>query len=208
VRYLREEKPGEAVREFQAALDIEPERGPTHAMLGAAYVAGEQPDRALQAYRRALELEPAEGAHHNNLGTLLVSTGSLEEALEHFRRAAQLDTDRAARYRFNIGAALLNAGRTEEALPMLQQAIRDDPTLATVHFFLGVALFRTSPRQPTAEAPDRVAGRPGTIEAFERYLQLDPEGEFAGPARDYLEQLGVPASEMLLPTVPAPQDFD
>jgi hypothetical protein len=70
-----------------------------------------------------------------------------------------------------------------------------------------VALFRTSPRQPTEEAPERVAGRPGTVQAFQRYLQLDPEGEYGRTARDYLEQLGVSTSDMLLPAVPSPQDF-
>lgn len=207
-RYLREEKPEEALKEFQAALELEPNRGPIYALIGTAYAAAEQTDAALKAYQRALELEPAEGAHHNNLGTLLVSAGRLPEALEHFRRAAQLDPDRAASYQFNLGAALLNAGRPEEAVPPLQQAIRSDPTLAVAHFFLGVALFRTSPRQPSAEAPNRVAGRPGTEAAFQRYLQLEPEGEYAPAARDYLEQLGVPASDMLLPAVPTPQDFD
>jgi len=207
-RSLREKNPEEAVKEFQAALEMEPDRTTTYAMLGAAYAAAGQTDAALDASQRALEQEPTEGAHHNNLGTLLVSAGRLPEALEHFRRAAQLDPDRAASYQFNLGAALLNAGRSDEALPALEQATRSDPTLAVAHFFLGVALFRTSPQQPSAEAPDRVAGRAGTVAAFQRYLQLEPEGDFATEARDYLEQLGVPASDMLLPVVPTPQDFD
>jgi tetratricopeptide (TPR) repeat protein len=207
-RYLREEKPEEALKEFQAALELEPNPGTIHALLGAAYAAAGQADAALEAYQRALQLEPAEGAHHNNLGTLLVSAGRLQEALEHFRKAARLDPDRAASYQFNLGAALLNDGRPDEAVSPLQQAVRSDPTLAVAHFFLGVALFRTSPRQPSADGPDRVAGRPGTEAAFQRYLQLEPEGEYAAAARDYLEQLGVPASDLLLPAVPAPQDFD
>jgi len=207
-RHLREEEPEEALQEFQAALELEPSRGTIHALMGTAYAAAKQTDAALEAYQRALELEPVEGAHHNNLGTLLVSAGRLPEALEHFRKAAQLDPDRAASYQFNLGAALLNAGRPDEAVSPLQHAIRSDPTLAVAHFFLGVALFCTSPPQASAEAPNRVAGRRGTEAAFQRYLQLEPEGEYAVAARDYLEQLGVPASDMLLPAVPRSQDFD
>lgn len=206
-RSLRDGDPEKAIEEFQAALAMEPNRGSTYAMLGTAYAAAGQQEAALEAHRRALSLEPNEAAHYNNLGTLLAEEGRLEQALEHLRRAAQIDSDRAATYQFNIGASLLNAHRAQEALPLLQQATRTDPTLAVAYYFTGLALLKTSPRPETANAEERAEAPPGTIEAFQRYLQLEPDGDFAEQARTHLERLGAPATDMLLPAVPSPEDF-
>lgn len=206
-RSLRDGEPEKAIEEFQVALAMEPNRGSTYALLGTAYAAASQREAALEAYRKALSLEPNEAAHYNNLGTLLAEEGRLEEALEHFRRAAQIDYERAATYQFNIGASLLNAHRAQKALPLLQQASRTDPTLAVAYYFTGLALLETSPRPGTAKADERAEAPPGTIEAFQRYLQLEPDGDYADQARTHLERLGAPATDMLLPAVPSPEDF-
>ena len=202
VRHLEQGRSEQAIEEFKAALELEPDRGATYALLAAATAAADRRDEAIDYYRRALALEPGEAAHHNNLGTLLARRGRLEEALSHFEKAAQLDPDRAATYRFNIGAALLNAGRPGDAIPALRQALRSDPTLAVGHYFLGLALVRTSPRSAAESGSEHIEPRPGTIEAFQRYLQLEPDGEYAEPARGYLKQLGVLPLERLLPGVP------
>lgn len=206
-RYLQEQEAGKAIEEFQSALAMEPDRGSTYAMLGQAYTAAGQPQAALEAYQEALSLDPSEAAHHNNLATLLANAGRLDEAMERFRRAAQLDSERSATYQFNLGAALLNAGRPRDALPLLRQASRTDPTLSVAHFFLGVALLDTTPQPAEGRAGEPLEAPPGSIEAFQRYLQLEPDGEYSEPARRHLERLGAPATDMLLPAVPSPEDF-
>ncbi|MFQ5777861.1 MAG: tetratricopeptide repeat protein [Terriglobia bacterium] len=207
-RLLNQGRPEEAIDEFKAALALEPERGSTEALLGMAYAAAGRTDEAREAYQRALALEPREAAHHSNLGALLVRKGKVEEGLARFEKAAQLDPERAALFLFNRGATLLNAGRPTEAVASLRRAIRRDPALAVAHYFLGLALLRTS--LPPSEGPDpeSIDPRPGTIEAFQRYLQLEPEGKYAEAARTYLEQLGAPPPEVLLPPAPPPDSFD
>ena len=190
-RHLEQGRPEEALREFRAALEMEPNRHVLYALLGAAASAAGRREEAFGYYRRALELEPGEAAHHNNLGTLLVEEGKLDEALAQFQLAAQLDPERAATYYFNRGAVLLNAGHPGEALSPLREAARRDPTLAVAHYFLGLASLRTSPRRPAEAGGERVEPRPGTAEAFQRYLELAPEGEFAARAREILIELGV-----------------
>lgn len=203
-RLLREGKPEEAIEEFQAALEMEPDRHVTFALLGSAYAEADRQPEAIAAYRRAIELEPNEAAHHNNLATLLVRKGELDEALSHFATAAQLDPERAATYLYNSGAALLNAGHPEEALPRLRQAVRSDPKLAVAHYFLGLALLRTS-RRTGEQGGGRIDPQPGTIKAFQQYLRLAPDGEYAESARNHLRQLGVAPPEMLLPDVSPPE---
>lgn len=205
-RHLQEGEAEKAIEEFKAALTMEPGQGSTYGMLGRAYAVAGQKEAAYEAYRRALVLEPREAAHYNNLGTLLAEDGRVEEALEDFAMAARLDPVRAATYQFNRGATLLNGGHPQEALPLLRRATDADPTLAVAHFFLGLALFQTAPRVE-GEPGEQVTDQPGAIEAFQRYLQLEPDGPYADSARAYLEQLGAPASDMLLPAVPSLEDF-
>jgi Tfp pilus assembly protein PilF len=190
VRYLNEKKPEQAAAEFEAAAELAPTRGLFHALLGAAQEAAGHRDAAIRSFRRALELEPEEASHHNNLGVLLAREGKLEEAAPHFDQAARLDPGRAATFRYNRGAALLNAGRAAEAVGPLRQATKDDRTMAVAHFYLGVALFRTSPRVSTAGGGERIEPRGGTVKAFQRYLQLEPNGSYAEAAREFLRRLG------------------
>jgi len=201
MRHLNQGRPEQALGAYRAALEMSPDDHVLYGMMGAAAAAAGRREEALGHYRRALQLAPQEAAHHNNLAALLAEAGKLEEALAEFQRAAQLDPDRAANYFFNRGAALLNAGHPGEALAPLREAVRRDPTLPVAHYFLGLALLRTSPRTGGALRAERVEPWPGAVEAFRRYLELAPDGEFAPRAREILSELGVlPAAAAAAPT--------
>ncbi len=186
---------------------MQPDSGTVYGLLASAKAAAGQTEQAIALYRRALELQPREAAHYNNLGALLVRRGELEEGLSYFDRAARLEPGQVATCRFNRGAALLNAGRVADAVPALREAVERDPTLAVAHYFLGLALLRTSPRKQLPSGKERIEPRSGTLEAFERYLRLAPEGEYAEQARNHLEEFGALPPQLLLPT-PNPEVID
>jgi len=202
--YLQQSEPARAIEEYRRAVELDPQRGASYALLASALAAAGRFDDAQDSYRRALELEPAEAAHHNNLAALLVRGDRLEEALRLFRKAVELDPQRAATFQFNIGAALLNASQTVGALPSLRQAVRSDPALAIAQFFLGAALFRTSSQSSADVRSVSKEIRSEMIAAFEHYLQLAPDGDYADRARDYLQVLGASA-RALLPPGPVPE---
>ena len=207
VRALDEDHPQQAMEEFAAALELDPDHSVAHGMLAAAYAAADRLPGAMASYHRALEFAPGEAAYTNNLGTVLARVDRLQEALAHFQRAAASDPDRVATYHFNSGAALLNAGRAQEAVSFLRQAVRSDPTLAVAHYFLGLALLRTSPR---SEENGRERGQPlpDIIASFRHYLQLAPDGPSAGQARDHLRQFDALTPDLLLPVVEPSGLFD
>jgi len=199
-RALADGKPEEAIPEYQALIEKQPGQATPHSLLGSAYAAAGRLPEASASFRRALELEPREAAHHNNLGLVLIRSGQLDDGLRHIERAVQLDPERAATYEFNLGAALLNAGRTQEALAPLRRAVRNDPTFAVGQYFLGLALLQTSPRRG-----EQIDPRVGTAEAFQRYLQLAPDGPYAADARAHLKRLGVPEAPASTPKAPGNQ---
>jgi tetratricopeptide (TPR) repeat protein len=187
-RYRQEGRAEDAIGEFQAALELDPDNATLYSLLGLACAEAGRLPEALAAQRRAIQLQPNEASHHNNLGTLLIRSGNINEGVGHIEQAARLDPERTATYEFNVGAALLNAARAREAIRHFRAALGSDPTFALAHFFLGVALVRSAGTD--ASGTQSVRRAPGAVEAFQRYLQLAPDGEYAERAREYLKQLG------------------
>jgi Tfp pilus assembly protein PilF len=207
MRLSEDGKLEDAVQEYRAALELEPNSGTILGLVGSALTELGRYEEARGALERALEREPTEAAHHSNLGALLAREGKPEEALAHFRRAAQLDPERAASYHFNAGALLLNVGRFEEAIAALQEVTRLEPTLAAAHFFLAVGMLRQAEARFGRGLLERPIERTNIINVFQRYLQLEPDGPYASQARDYLEHLGSAPPAILLPPVPQPEDL-
>ena len=207
MRMLNDGQAEQAVEEYRAALELEPDNGTILGLLGSALADAGRDEEARTVLERALVVQPAEAAHHNNLGALLAREGKPEEALTHFRRAVQLDPERAASCHFNQGALLLNIGRNEEAVAALQQAARLEPTLAVAHFFLAVGMMRQAEARSSRPLLERPAERAEIINVFQRYLQLVPDGTYAAQAQEYLERLGSAPPPMLLPPVPQPEDL-
>jgi tetratricopeptide (TPR) repeat protein len=99
-----------------------------------------------------------------------------------------LDPTGAASYYFNIGAVYTNAGKADDAIAAFDKAIAADPTKAAAYYWKGINLIakETIGKDGKATAPE------GTAAAFQKYLELDPSGPFAQPAKDMLASIGAP----------------
>ncbi len=203
-RALESEEYATAITELEAACQLSPREALFHAQLGRAYAGAGRYNEAIAAYERALALDPRDPAYHNNFGVALAGAGRNAEAVTAFERAAQRKDKHTSTYYFNWGAALYNAGREAEAIERLRQATREDASKALAHYFLGVCLFRQSPRR-TVEGAERVEALKGTVEAFQRYLELAPQGEYAKEAARHLAELGVRVPASAAAPSPEPQ---
>jgi tetratricopeptide (TPR) repeat protein len=88
--YLSLGKGDQAVRHFQATLDLKPSAA-SHFNLGTALTVAKRLDDAVLAYRESLRLDPNYAAAHNNLGSVLAAQGKVGEAIAHFRAAIKSD---------------------------------------------------------------------------------------------------------------------
>jgi len=204
VRALESEDYATAVKELEAACQLSPREALLQAQLGRAYAGAGRYEEAIAAYERALALDSRDSAYHNNYGVALAGVGRTAEALAAFEQAARGKDEHTPTYYFNWGAALYNAGREAEASKQLEQATRTDPNNALAHYFLGVCLFRQSPQEPVG-GTQRVKPLKGTVEAFQRYLELAPQGEYASEAARYLRELGVEVKRSEATPSPEPQ---
>ncbi len=179
----------EAITELQTAATLDPMQDVVLATLGDAYAANKQHNEAVDAYQKALALRPENPGYHNNLGNVFAKAGKGPEALEEFRKAADLEPLQAGMYWRNAGIVLYNAGKTNEAIEPLQKAIAADPNDALAYYLLGICLLGKV-EQKTEGGMMKMIPAPGTVEALQKYLQLEPNGSHAAEVKAILEQLG------------------
>ena len=115
----------EAMREYRAALKINPRRAHTHNNIADLLDLTGQPAAALVEYQAAMQLDPGSVATHLNLGTLHVELGQFAEAAAEFVEAARLDPA-DARPSYENAKLLLKQGRDAEAVTEFRKALQLD----------------------------------------------------------------------------------
>ena len=140
--------------------------------------------KAAEDYKKAIAIRPT-GPYYNNLGEVQAKMGDTGSAVASYGQAAQIDPAGAAQYYFNEGAVLTNTGKVDEAIQSFDKAIQADPTKADAYYWKAVNMLgKATLKGNKMEAP------PGTAEAFNKYLELQPTGQFAAPAKEMLASIG------------------
>jgi len=122
------------------------------------------------------------------LGTDLAQVGKLSEAAATCDKILSLDpmaTEMQAGCYKNIAIVLTNAGNLEGAISPLQKATQLKPEDATSWKLLGDALAtRITTKEERGSACYIVPS--GLIEAYQKYLQLDPAGPYVAQVKEML----------------------
>jgi tetratricopeptide (TPR) repeat protein len=180
-----------AVTELEAAKAAAGEKDPNlnliMARLGDAYDTAGRADDAANAYRTAIELKPS-AAYYNNLGGILGRAGKIEEAMAAFQKSAELDPQNAAQAYRNGGITLYNVGKMKEAVEPLKKATELDPKNAQAWYLLGAALVGSMDYKKVGDKMEVVV-QPGTVEAYQKAVELDPTGPYGQQAKLGLEAL-------------------
>jgi tetratricopeptide (TPR) repeat protein len=182
---------GTAVTEFNAALGTlaptDSNRGLVLARLGEAYEITEKYGDAANAYQQAVAAKP-DAASYNNWGNSLARTGKVDEALAAYQKAIEMDPTNTAIYWRNFAVGLYNSNRIKESLEPLKKATEADPKNAQAWYLLGAALVYTMDYKQEGDKTIPIM-QPGTIEAYQKAIELDPGGPYAAQAKDGLEAL-------------------
>jgi tetratricopeptide (TPR) repeat protein len=155
-------------------------------------------EMAATNYQKAIELRSASetaqkdpdnslkmAAYYNNLAEAYSKSNKIDDSVANYDKAAQLDPAHAATYFFNEGAVLTNAGKVDAAIVAFDKVIAADPTRAEAYYWKGVNLIGKATLKG-----DKMVAPEGTAEAFKKYLELQPEGKLAQPAKDMLASIG------------------
>jgi tetratricopeptide (TPR) repeat protein len=183
----------QAVAAFQDGLKAAPEKDPNlhlfWARMGEAYDLAGRNDEAINAYQQAIAAKPENASYYNNLGNILGRTGKIDEARAAYTKCAELDPPNAALAWRNFGISLYQAGRMVEAQEPLKKATELDPKNAQAWYLLGACLVADPSIYKTVGDKIEVNPKPGTVEAYQKAIELDPNGTWGAQAKQGLEQL-------------------
>ena len=186
-----------AVQSFEKATTIGPDQNVVWGRLADSYISlagtktGADQDAALTkgvtAYQKAIELKPDAPEYHNNYALALAKEKKFDEAQAELTKAAQLDPTSAGKYYYNLGAVLVNTGQTDQAIAAFKKAIDSDPNYAEAYLQYGITLMGKA----SLGADGKMVPVAGTAEAFQKYLELKPDGKDAETAKAMLSSLGM-----------------
>ena len=152
---------------------------------------------AVDSYQKAIQLKTATpdkdatkqasslAAYYNNMAEAYAKSNKTDDAVKTYALAAQTDPSAAAQYYFNTGAVLTNAGKVDDAVAAFDKVIAADPNRADAYYWKGVNMIGKATLQG-----DKMVAPPGTADAFQKYLELQPTGTYAEPAKQMLSSIG------------------
>jgi tetratricopeptide (TPR) repeat protein len=198
-----------AVSEFQLAeKGVQVKDVKNHAViwsnLAQAYDRANQAQEAIDAYQKAIDLQPSAGLYSSQ-GTALaniaaaqtdpqVAQQKLADASADCDKAASLDpTPGAAKACWkNIGIILSNKGDLKDAIPSLVKATTADPKDAQAWFLLGSAYSGMIDSKQEGDKMTYIIP-PGTSDAYQKCIDADPNGPYAGQCKSMVDTLATMA---------------
>jgi spermidine synthase len=129
----------DAVKEFRAALDLEPRAAKAHWHLGRALVSTGSREEGIEHLRTSIQLDSSNGQARYDLAIVLLQAGQVDEAVAHLRATVQLIPNLVGAHN-NLGIALASQGKLDEAIRQFQTALALDPDSAETRHNLSLVM--------------------------------------------------------------------
>jgi len=115
----------QAIAEYEAVLETDPENVSALANLGVVYYHTEQWDLAKAQYERALAVAPDDADLHSNLAAVHVQKNELDAALDEYLKAVELAPDLAPAH-FGLGVVYLQLNQADKAIEAFEAFLELD----------------------------------------------------------------------------------
>jgi len=174
------------------------------AQLGGAQVGLKKYDEALVSFKKILSNEAAskkpdaslQGLANAGVGEVYARTGKADDAAAAYDAAAKINPAQAGFYLKNEAVIFFQEHNGDAQAAAADKAILADPTLAIAYYLKGNGLIgKTSVDTKT----NKLVAPPGCLEAYQKYLDLQPNGQYAGEIKGILAGF-----QATLPTNTAP----
>jgi tetratricopeptide (TPR) repeat protein len=129
------------------------------------------------------------GVSWASLGEIYIHDGKVNDAEEAFDNAAAAFPPQAAQYRRNETILFFQVGNSEAQLVAAEKAIALDPARPAMYYFKGQALVSKAAIDPNTQ---KMVLPPGCAEAYQKYLELEPNGPYSADAKGVLTGAGIP----------------
>lgn len=150
---------------------------------------------AIDAYKKAGSLmdvatnKPApevQATVYNELGNAQGKSGQATDAVASFDKAATIQPQNAGMFYANAAAVLFNAHQDAPALSEADKAIAADPSRAAPYYIKAQELLQKA----TVDKAGKILPPPGCVDAYQKYLELAPDGPQAAGVKETLTAMG------------------
>ncbi|HZY62413.1 MAG TPA: hypothetical protein VFE38_07795 [Edaphobacter sp.] len=163
--------------------------------LGVAQAGQKKNSDAETSLKKAVELDSAskkpnpeiQAAANNALGEVLANEGKVPDAQAAYEAAAKINPSQAAMYYGNEAIVMSRAGQTDGVVAAADKAIAADPNKPIPYYLKGQALVS---KATVDQKTGKIVAPPGTVEAYQKYLELDPNGPFSNEVKGVLQGMG------------------
>jgi tetratricopeptide (TPR) repeat protein len=210
-RFLQVNQPTMALKEFLAALELNPNDPYLHYDLAYAYDQKGILDKAEFHLKKAIRLKPDYSDAYNYLGVLYFRKGEVDLAIEQYNKALEnivyLSPQNA---HFNLGVAYLSRKQYNLAIKHLEETVSLVPNYAAAYVNLGRAYegqykYREARRayekavEFAPNAPEAqlhlgkllilMGDKRAAIKPLSEVVRLEPDSDMAREAQSYLNLL-------------------
>ena len=152
-------------------------------------------DEAEANYKKALEVDIAskkpnigvQGSAQSGLGEIYARAGKVPEATAAYDAAAKVNPTAAALYLKNEAVIYFQTNNADAQVAAADEAIKADPTQALPYYLKGAGLVQ---KATVAPKPNMIVLPPGCAEAYQKYIELAPDGPYAGDVKAILQSAG------------------
>jgi tetratricopeptide (TPR) repeat protein len=163
--------------------------------LGVAQAGEKKNSDAETSLKKAIDLESTskkpnpeiQAAANNSLGEVLANEGKVPDAQAAYDAAAKIYPAQAGMYYANEAIIMNRAGQPDGTVAAADKAIAADPTKPIPYYLKGQALINKATVDPKT---GKIIAPPGTAEAYQKYLELAPDGPFAPEVKGVLAEMG------------------
>ena len=184
-----------AIASMQQATQVKPDEALLWYTMGDAQLGAKKYDDAVVSYKKSLELDAASkkpnpqvsASADNNLGQALANTGKTDDAVAAYEAAAKLDPTKAGMYYLNESIVLYKLGKNDDSAAAADKAIAADPTKVDAYYLKGQDLISKATVDPKTQ---KVTAPPECVAAYQKYLDLAPNGPHAEEIKQILDGIG------------------
>jgi hypothetical protein len=163
--------------------------------LGLGQVGLKKYPDAETSYKKALDLESTSkkprpeisGMANAGLGEIYARTGKTPEANAAYDAAAKADPTKAAFYLTNEAKVFFQMNNSDAQVAAANEALKADPNQSVLYYIIGNGLVS---KATVDSKTGKIVAPPGCLEAYQKYLELAPEGPYAGEVKDILTGFG------------------
>src|SRR5579871_2314174 len=157
-------------------------------------------DQAETAFKKVIELSQSAkapkpeilGMAHAGLGEIYARQGKVPEANAEYGEAAKADPTKGSMFLKNEAVIFSQTGNGDAQAAAADEAIKINPNDPILYYLKGQGLVGKATTAPDPKNPkvQVIVLPPGCAEAYQKYLELAPNGPYAQDVAGILQQAG------------------